>query len=223
MTQEKRNLIIKKIQKLLALSQSPNKHEAELAMEQANKLLTKYNLSKMEVEGTQTEMNEFRIEMGARIPNWKKILLRGIAINNFCDLLIDPGRENQNFVLIGEEQNTQIVYHLYLYLKQAIERWAKNNAGKGSALKNSYKLGMVDGLVKRLEQQRKEQEQKGTEETTAVAVYDLHKKQQQKIQRYLLRNYRLRNQTPNINLSDSMEFEKGKRDSKNVNLNKQIH
>lgn len=109
-------VIIERIQKLLALSASPNEHEAALALQRASDLLLKYNLSRADVEGrevSQAKVGETRVEIAGRITDWHRILMVHISDHCFCEkaddkkLIVadshpwdwpeDAGHENGNY------------------------------------------------------------------------------------------------------------------------------
>lgn len=223
-TQRPQEEVITKIQKLLALGQSPNENEAKLAMLNANKMLTKYNLSILDVsaEEKNKDVTEFSFEIGKRVPKWKSALLNGICMTNFCKLVITK-MHNSHFVIIGKDCNIQVAFELYLYLSEAVEKWAKTHAGKGTAAKNSYKIGMVMGLCERLDEVKKQAEKEGIEETTAVVVYNLHKQNEKENWDYINNRFgKLSTSKSKTNISNGNEFIKGRNDSANISLNKQI-
>ena len=66
MTREEREKLFDKIRKLMALSHSPNEHEAALAAARAREILDKYDLSLTEVEMSGEEIIEHRVDTGTR-------------------------------------------------------------------------------------------------------------------------------------------------------------
>lgn len=220
-TQKVPENIVEKIQKLIALGQSPNENEAKLAIANANKLLIKYNLTLTDVETKEEGVTQFSIDVGKRVPQWKSILLKGICTTNFCDVIVS--RSNYaSFLIIGRTHNTKVAFELYLYLIEAVESWAKENGGKGMSAKNSYKIGMTMGLCDRLQQIQHEATNHGIEETTAVVIYDLYKKSQLENRDYMNSNFNLKKTTARPKISNGAEYNKGRQDSNKISLNKQL-
>lgn len=79
-----RDKMIAKVQKLLALSQSSNEHEAAAAMERAEAMLREYDLSMSEVEANE-QLDQGVVEEKYRVPNlkmkyvWVAVLARAAA------------------------------------------------------------------------------------------------------------------------------------------------
>jgi hypothetical protein len=83
-------VIIDKIRKILALSQSPNGEEAERAAEKARELLIKYNLSIDQFEDVKIE--EKIIGRFFKKPRlWRLVLINTITEFYFCRSLIIKG------------------------------------------------------------------------------------------------------------------------------------
>ena len=86
--------LLAKIRKLLALSQSPNEHEAVLAAARAQALLTEHGLSLGDLEETEHAHFDYLLSTGV----WRYHLLGGIAQVNGCVVLLRQG--NNQFVRI---------------------------------------------------------------------------------------------------------------------------
>jgi hypothetical protein len=149
--------IIVKIQKLLALSQSSNEHEAALALENANKLLMKHNLEMSDVDGIRSDdMIKDSFLSGGRIMNWKKTLLSSIAKLNNCDIVISSTRSRgyacrskseSELIILGKKGNVLVTKEMFKYVEQAMERGIKRNKQLD---KNSYHIGFTDAISKKV-------------------------------------------------------------------------
>ena len=87
-----------KIEKLLALTESSNVHEAALAMEKAQELLNRYNLSRADVQPSEQKpdiVHEWYplFEHAHGPKEWRYALVGHIAKHNLCDVLYS--RHNQ--------------------------------------------------------------------------------------------------------------------------------
>lgn len=202
--------LLEKIQKLLALTSSPNENEAAVAGEMAMKLLAKHHLSmedfteqykdKTEEIGPSELMEEF-------IP-WKSKLLAVIAPNCFCfsyrdekDVQIPTStagytrtKRRKFMVLVGTTMNKQVAVHLFKYLCDIVPaiteiEFKKTNpyCGPGTAdlWKNSFIEGVLLRLKERLESQREQiVREYNDSKSTAIVAYDPYKEARNKIDLY---------------------------------------
>lgn len=184
--------IIEKIQKLLALGQSPNENEAKLAVSRAQELLLKYNLKMSEItnDGGETPVEEQVIDKMGHIANWKLNLLEHISKHNFCTVLLrtETRGSNVRYCLIGKAFNIDIVNSMYKYLIDAIERLARSEVSKEEVYeaygrftpraRNSFKLGAAKRIGERLEEIRLMEDNEGVDmngdgHCTALVVRNL--------------------------------------------------
>ena len=220
--------MISKIEKLLALGQSPNENEAKLAMFNANKLLTKYNLTMLDIEGAkgESDVDNNVIESGTRCATWKSHLINAISNTNYCQALINRKYKGYDFVVVGKAHNVLVVKNLYIYLVEAVNKWTKKNGGKGARAKNSYRLGMVAGLYNRLEEIKRQAMQDGLEIdgtiTTALVVKNLHETELKANKEYMAKEYGKLSSKKTRSKIDGENYGKGHADSANVGLNAQI-
>lgn len=62
--------ILRKIERCLALSGSANEHEAGIALRQAQRLMTEYGISEIDVAASRIERTAVRAEAGHKPPRW---------------------------------------------------------------------------------------------------------------------------------------------------------
>jgi len=155
--------LIEKIQKLLALAGSPNKNEAEAAMAKAQELMLKHNIDMRSVEQHDSEyINELSETFRREHPSMK--FVNSIVEKYFFVRVVKSNRrEGKFFNYIGEKANVQTAVHTVNFLKATFDRlWKEYKAetGAGRASKQSFVLGLYEGLTEKLDQQRMEAEQK---------------------------------------------------------------
>jgi len=157
------NKIIEKIQKLLALSGSSNKNEAESAMEKAQELMLKHNIDMRSVKQHDSEyINELSETFKREHPSMKYI--NSIVEKYFFVKIVKSSRrEGKFFNYIGEKTNVQTAIHTVNFLKVTFDRFWKEykqetDATRGS--KQSFVLGLYNGFCEKMDQQRQEAEQK---------------------------------------------------------------
>ena len=168
------NNIISKIQKLLSLANSHNENEAKAAMNMANMLLLKHNLSIQQIAGYQAEY-EFK-NVGADSLTLKlhqKLVANLLKDYFFVEILILKQSVGNNIrakykktiQLVGTKENCEIASYIFSYLDHTYpELWqtyCKNNQNT-KPHKESYYMGLTEGIKSMLESTRwKVQEETG--------------------------------------------------------------
>lgn len=129
--------IIDRIKKLLALSNSPNEHEAAQAASKAQELLMEHNIDLDSIRETRTQaeiaIDTEALEMTLKRVFWKGQLANAIAKNNFCKFWWNKGEMQ----LTGKSHNIAIAKSIYQYLIKTIDRLARNGT---KAEKLKYKI-----------------------------------------------------------------------------------
>ncbi|NEP44274.1 MAG: DUF2786 domain-containing protein [Okeania sp. SIO2H7] len=220
------NALLEKINKLLALANSPNENEAALAAEKATELLTKYNLSIADLGPDEEEtIRTEAVETTSRYVTWKMLLLAGIATANGCRAL--RSKNDGNMTLIGTQTNIAVAQSLYKYLTKAVERLAKRHKGKGRAFLNAFRVGCSTRIRHRLEQRRKEMEEEGiagnseNNATPAIVVRSMFEKNDWAIQEYLNNEgFKVKTQRAE-QISSELGYYYGYQAGDRVNLNQQ--
>ncbi len=157
---------ITKAQKLLALSESSNPHEAATALKMAQKILTQYQISQdMLDDGTnETEediVNErdepLDIDSKFNLENWRGRLAGIIAKVNSCTVYTrttfdrTQQAERKGIYIIGRPSDASKVRYLYKYFYNEIQRLAKRDSkGNGKVWLNNYRHGVVDTVTEKL-------------------------------------------------------------------------
>ena len=177
--------IVDKIQKLLALTESSNEHEAALAAEKAHELLAEHNLSMAQVESAskKEKLNEqvghtsATSKLGAR---WVRNLWLATARLYFCEYLYSRGNHKTYHTVIGSEANTTTACHMAEFFTQSVVEMSK-----GSSSQSSFRTGCALRLVARLNEMRKlaqEQPVTASNKSNLPALYEQTKEQLDKIQ-----------------------------------------
>lgn len=143
------------IRKLLALSKSPNEHEAALAMSKAQELLLKHNLDMAEVNTAEskqeTEMINESVDFDDFKP-WQSTLLNVISLYNFVHIIQIDGRAHEYHIL-GRRTNVAGVVELYNWIEPQIIRLAATSGYKRTD-KASYCQGIVSTVMAKLRDSR---------------------------------------------------------------------
>lgn len=116
---------IDKLQKVLALTKSPNEFEAQAAADILAKLLKAHNLDMADLEARGTEaapgVEERGHDLGKAAFQWKLDLARYIANFYYCEAIVFA---DKSLVFIGRPDNVQSLQMLYGWLIDQIKRIA---------------------------------------------------------------------------------------------------
>ena len=221
MSKQEMNKIIDKIKKLMALGQSPSEAEASSAITKAHNLLKEYNLQMADLKEKE-EVDEFTYLEGSALRSWKILLLAQIAKVNFCFAYRSKtypgwgGHSVSKLQLIGKNHNIEVCKMMIEYLFDAIERLSKLQNGKGKSFVASYKIGISDNLIRRLQ----EMEQNDKIETSNC--YSLVVQENSAIQVYIKNKLNLKKGNINQSRTNGAGYAQGVHDGNNINLHRQV-
>ena len=145
--------VLRKIQKLLALSTSNNKHEAEQAMIKSQQLLLKHNV---ETRCLGPEENRVCLQ---RIMSKKRRTAKMQAIarilSTFFVSVVFAGSSGSTYLeIVGTEINVQIAEYVAAVLEDKLEDlWiqvSEEHFLKGMTAKNSFFLGIAKGYCEKV-------------------------------------------------------------------------
>lgn len=191
---DNKDRILDKIQKLLALANSSNEHEAKAASARAQALLTKYNLTMADAEATADKYGKEYVESGRqRMPlQWKFVqsLLREFFFieivqtkrrmrpnmetasqEEISDYLFSRPKLEICYIMFGQPHNIEVAKYVRDFLMRAFEdsfKTYRKETGAPAKAKQSYFMGLYQGLQEQLLVARQEVEQ----ETGLVVVPD---------------------------------------------------
>ncbi len=160
---DKGRRFVNRVEKLLALARSPNENEATLAMQKANELIEKYNLSFLE-DGEKRVFGYAVINRKRkRIESYQRHICRILQdfffVRVVTSSLYDP-ETDQNYKIIeilGVRENVAIGEYCYFFLENKLfSLWAHNRhkfKGTTRTEKNSYFLGLLAGFYDKLKKQ----------------------------------------------------------------------
>lgn len=165
---------VEKIKKLISLATSSNEHEAKLALEQAQKLIQKYNVdneSLLDVppEETKVIIQESTVQLRISNAAIKYIPLIGGAIAKlFGSFYIYTISQELNFKLVGYPTNNEIVlYTLEAVLNQGnflYKEAYRNTKDVGLNFSDGFWNGFAEAFVRKFASLR--------QETYGLIIYD---------------------------------------------------
>lgn len=212
--------VVSKVQKLLALSNSANEHEAALAASRARDLLSKYNLDMAECLAREEEIDLKAVEEQIKDKEvaWAGNLFGGVARIFDCH----PIRGGGLFRFVGMTADVQTAVYTYQFLCREIERLgtqampmlkAQNRGESPRRLGSSYRMGMVSRILRDMREQspKRKAEQEGC---TALVVI-----KKAGIQDYINDAYpNLRRGRPTRSYVSNGAYERGYADGANVSV-----
>ena len=152
--------IVEKIQKLLALSQSSNEHEAYAALTKAKELMAKHKLENIELDMDSKEI--IRLYTGttftSKVDPWISILAELIASNHCCKVTLShySGGKRREILINGFREDAEncreIFYYALMTIYSRINQIRKQYKEFGyttSELRprtNSFAMGFISGL-----------------------------------------------------------------------------
>lgn len=159
---------IEKIKKLLAKadkSRNSSETEAEVAMRMAMAMMDSSDISMADVQSSSMD-DEFG-ELGHSWLNggeakqyfvWKKILIQNLAYFFDCSVVNCTEGRKSKFDIIGRESNRITCEMFYNWLHDRTMKEAKEKYGSQTAKRNSYCLGVAQGIANKIKQIKPKEE-----------------------------------------------------------------
>lgn len=151
------NKIKSRIEKLMALSESNNSHEAQMATAKANEYLLKYNLKNIESK-QEEEICVLGVYKAKRM-NATVNALYDIITHFYVQPILNRSREGINLEVVGSRINVETADYVVKCLCYEFERlWKKASKEdsnlKGINKKNSYINGLASGFVQKIKKEK---------------------------------------------------------------------
>jgi hypothetical protein len=154
-----------KVEKLFALAQSANEHEAALAMAKANAILRRYNLERLDCQAA-TDYDYLILKPGGkRIAAHQRLIAALLKDFFYVNVVIArqfeaaSGETLRVIELTGAKENLAVADHVYHFLIHRLEylwREYRKSTGALGREKNSYWLGVLNGFREKLVLQDRE-------------------------------------------------------------------
>lgn len=214
--------VLRRIGRLLALAGSPNLHEAESAMREAQRLMLKHNLDV--TAATARRGFSFR-HLGtprARIEAAEQILASLLGDHFFVEVIwvsgYDPKTSRRGRVLeiCGTAANLEVAAWVHGYLLEAADRlWREHKQGarlSSDRERRRFRLGVMMGFSEKLATAATQHREEGLIWTGDPALAD-----------YLATRHPRRTSGRSFGFSASGGFEDGRRAGRNLVLRRPVH
>ena len=162
--------ILSKIEKLLALGESSNVHEAETALQKASLLIEKYHVQQL-TSPDHSLYTASVIETGKKqIPTYRRYICRILQEFFFVRVVLSSSYNplvntmQKTIELMGTRENIVVATYCYDFLENNLPLMWKEfhlRTGRtGRSEKNSYYLGVVLGFLGKLREQQVQEKDK---------------------------------------------------------------
>lgn len=177
--------IIRKIQKLFALANNPNEHEAAAAMGKAQELLAQYNLDMATIQDAaplstpEEPRTKTPVANRSAMYEWQQQLWKAIAEANFCWHWVanDYSKSNKGVKrhkILGRESNVISVTLMGGYLCDTIERLLPySNQERLSRSAVSWRTGCSARLIERIKEQAAKLRTQPEANSTALTIFNV--------------------------------------------------
>jgi len=175
MSQEDLDRIVEKGKKLLALADSDNAHEAELAMKMLGDMMAKYELHISQFETSQQAKEEMgRVDVDGltktrRFHGWESQLANAVGRSFGCKVVLLSRHTDQwKVAFLGRKTDLEIAIHFHQYLRGLINRRGKFFQKGHPTEYATYCQGMTSSVSKRLREMYEYKKQAMGSECTAL-------------------------------------------------------
>ncbi|MBN1652612.1 MAG: DUF2786 domain-containing protein [Deltaproteobacteria bacterium] len=169
--EKKEGPVLERVARLLALARSSNQNEAQAAMNAAQRLMLKYNLTAMDTR----ERSEFGFrhlgEPSGRINEGQRVLAQILAEHFFVDAIWVPvwrvlrGKRGTVLEVCGTRANLEMAEYVHSFLTRTADRlWREHkriNAIESNRDRLAYLAGVMTGFYHKLNLQKHQHKQEG--------------------------------------------------------------
>ena len=167
---DKKERIVGKIKKVMALTSSSEKGEAENALRKSEELMLKYNIDSLDQHAPEEYLFRPVGPVSGRMPNYVRDLANTISDFYFVEhIMCYCGPKGRYFEFFGTKENLDIAEYIFCcLLRQAEKMWKEHAAElkmqfggtRGVASKNCFIEGLFAGYRRKLLDQREMREDK---------------------------------------------------------------
>ena len=209
--------LFEKIEKLLALSESPNEAEAAAALAKVQVLLARHGLSMSDMKSSsKSSVEERSILNKKRLRNWESALLATVMKATYTEAVHKPA-EGKVYI-IGREINVATAENLFSYLHETIKRISrKYNPVVRHA--DSFRYGMVVKINERL---KAIDDRKNADKEEKQIIVSMKGKTDSENSEYLADTYGKVKRKRINNRVDPESYGLGQKVGNKVSLNKQV-
>ncbi|MEI7880533.1 MAG: DUF2786 domain-containing protein [bacterium] len=218
--------ILLRVKKLLALSESANRHEAELAMTKVHETIARYNIDLLSSPVSRAYcslcLGEPQLRQSADEYALSRLLQDYYFVEAvwICAYVVEKERMGRILEISGTTENVKMAGYVYDFLKRTIkDQWRVFKKGRAGAPGSQvdFALGLLSGFAEKLKTQDHKLEQ------DSPATYALMKRNDVQLMTYLrTRHPRLRKMSGSGRSIDEHVHRAGQKVGRNTILTKPI-
>jgi hypothetical protein len=215
------NPVLRRIARLLALAESPNRHEAEAAMQQARRLMLRHNIDAATAAAREGFAFRHAGGLRARVAAHEQVLAAILSDHFFVEVIWIPwyvpaeGRRGRTLELTGTPPNLEVAAYVHDFLLQTGERlWRDHRRAAGlpgDRERRRFLLGVMIGFDEKLMAAAAESRREGLIWRGDPALAD-----------YLRRRYPRRSGGGSIGLHQTAAYEHGRRAGRGIVLHRPV-
>lgn len=205
----------RKIQKLMALSQSPNENEAMAAAAKARKLLEENNLSEADIRDIKLDKVVQEHITKGRIEPWMRELIGATARYYMCAAVVSGSVKTGSLCFVGRPGNVATAKEMYGYFLTVCVLESVKSGFKTKKQQDDFKAGVAQGIGMKLKELQAQREREMSSQ-----VRDLVVTEDSLVKNWLQQNTtRARYNAPRYNQE---AYAAGHEAGKRVNINPQV-
>lgn len=237
MPEEEKDSILKRIQKLLRMSEEngASENEALMAASKVQELLKEHNLSLSDVKDDteQEPIDRENFDLGKE--NWRAWIAQATAKLYFCSMFQSTKYENykrvKKAVFVGRKSNRIVAKSMCDYFEKTVERLAdeefKTVPGSKAAInkmKHAFRMGCASRLQSRLQEKYNELVPAYTGIDNPDGLPILYKNEQTAISEWLAKQgVRIRSSKSSFSVRDRVAYANGQKKGDGIGLNTQVN
>jgi hypothetical protein len=155
---------VERIRKLLALAESPNEHEADVALQAALRLMRQRGLAMSEVQAPEQDLTWIQLgDVRARVPKHEQLLAGALTAHFGLQAIYMPafdvitGKPGRALEVCGRAEQLELVEHLYTVLLRAGEAawkvWRRENQISSDRQRRTFLEGLAVGIAGKLQRE----------------------------------------------------------------------
>jgi hypothetical protein len=163
--------VVQRIARLLALAESPNRHEAEAAAMAAQRLMLKHNLDVRKDAKTRSYGHKHLGMPTGRVIEAERLLAMILGKHFFVEVIWVPvyrpllGKRGSVLEICGSLANLEIAEYVYSFLLHTAERlWDEHKSAqriRGNRDRRTYLAGVMSGFAEKLRTQKEKHKAEG--------------------------------------------------------------
>jgi hypothetical protein len=163
--------VIERVARLLALAESPNRHEAEAAMAAAQRLMLKYNIDDCVTQGDRHYCFRHLGRPTGRVEEHQRVLAMILSTHFFVEVIWVPvfrpleGKNGSVLEVCGTPANLEMAEYVHTFLSHTAERlWHDHKKAlwiRGNRDRRVYLAGVMTGFYEKLKEQAAHSQQQG--------------------------------------------------------------